>query len=53
MFFIQLKKSIVINKRQDSGIPGKWCKMEENKYFGKCKVSLSGEGLKLKEAGAG
>lgn len=27
--------------------------MEENKYFGKCKVSLSGEGLKLKEAGAG
>lgn len=27
--------------------------MEDNKYFGKCKVSLSGEGLKLNEAGAG
>lgn len=42
-----------MNKRQDSGIPGKWCKMEEIKYFGKCKVSLGGEGLELNEAGAG
>lgn len=50
---MKLKESIVMNKRQDSAIPGKWCKMEENKYFGKCKVSLSGEGLYLNEAGAG
>lgn len=53
LFFVELKESIFFNKSQDSGIPGKWCKMEENKYFGKCKVSLSGEGLKLNEAGAG
>lgn len=53
LFCIELKERIFMNKRQDSGIPGKWCTMEENKYFGKCKVSLGGEGLKLREAGAG
>lgn len=35
LFFMQLKERIFMNKRQYSGIPGKWCKMEEkSKVFG-------------------
>ncbi|KAI1238587.1 hypothetical protein IHE44_0013322 [Lamprotornis superbus] len=38
---LELKERIFISKREDSGIPRKWCKTEENKYFGKCKYQSS------------